>query len=70
MLKLSLGESHFRQDWGYGLTTASGFVTLKRSFCLQCMNFACPLNNVSEKTRADFFKRNPTVTMAWGRVSD
>jgi hypothetical protein len=34
------------------------------------MNFACPLNNVNEKTRADFFKRNPTVARAWGRASD
>jgi hypothetical protein len=54
----------------YLLTTASGFVTLKRSFCSQCMNFACPLNNVNEKTRADFFKRNPTVARAWGRAGD
>jgi hypothetical protein len=34
------------------------------------MNFACPLNNVGEQVRANFFKRNPTVSRAWGRNGD
>ncbi|OIO95870.1 MAG: hypothetical protein AUK03_04660 [Anaerolineae bacterium CG2_30_64_16] len=52
------------------LTVASGYVTLRRSFCSQCMNFACPLNHVSEEVRTEFFKRNPMVAEAWGRTSD
>jgi hypothetical protein len=54
----------------YLLTASSGFVTLKRSFCSQCMNFACPLNNVDPRVRADFFKRNPVVASAWGKASE
>jgi hypothetical protein len=52
----------------YLLTMASGYVTLRRSFCSQCMNFACPLNTVDANIRADFFKRNPTVARAWGKT--
>ena len=52
----------------YLLTTAGGYVTLRRSYCSQCMNFACPLNNVNEKIRAEFFKRNPVIARAWGKV--
>jgi hypothetical protein len=52
----------------YLLTAASGFVTLKRSFCSQCMNFACPLNNVDVNVRNAFFKRNPTIAQAWGKA--
>jgi hypothetical protein len=49
----------------YLLATASFFVTLRRSFCSQCMNFACPLNSVGQPVRAEFFERNPTVARAW-----
>jgi hypothetical protein len=54
----------------YLLTTTGGYATLRRSYCSQCMNFACPLNNVDEKVRAAFFKRNPAIARAWGRASD
>ncbi|MBN2118757.1 MAG: hypothetical protein JW730_19465 [Anaerolineales bacterium] len=37
--------------------------------CKHCMNFACPLNNVDQKIRADFFKRNPVVARAWSRTN-
>jgi len=47
------------------LTVASFFATLKRSYCSECMNFACPLNNVDEKVRAEFFGRNPVIAQAW-----
>ena len=53
----------------YLLTTISFFVTLRHSNCSQCMNFACPLNIVDEKVRAEFFKRNPTVARAWDKTS-
>ena len=54
----------------YLLTTAAGYATLRRSYCSQCMNFACPLNKVDEKVRAAFFNRNPEIARAWGRTSD
>ena len=54
----------------YLLTTAGGYATLRRSYCSQCMNFACPLNNVNEEVRAAFFNRNPVIAKAWGRASD
>jgi hypothetical protein len=49
----------------YILTSASFFATLRRSYCSECMNFACPLNNVDEKVRAEFFGRNPVIAQAW-----
>lgn len=49
----------------YVLTAGSFFVTLNRSFCSRCMNFACSFNGVDSKTRAEFFKRNPTIARAW-----
>ncbi len=52
----------------YLLTSISFFVTLRHSNCSQCMNFACPLNTVDEKVRAEFFKRNPAI--AWGKASN
>ena len=54
----------------YVLTTASLFVTLQRSYCSQCMNFACPLNHVDEAVRIEFFKRNPIVAKAWNSVNE
>ncbi len=50
----------------YMLTTSGFFMTLKLDFCPQCMNFACPLNEVKEEARQDFFKKNPVVAEAWG----
>jgi hypothetical protein len=54
----------------YLLTTASFFVTLRRSYCSQCMNFACPLNHVDETVRVEFFKRNPIVAQAWNSINE
>lgn len=50
----------------YVLVNASFFVTLKRSLCSRCMNFACPLNGVPDPVRAAFWERNPVVAEAWG----
>ncbi|MDB9822311.1 hypothetical protein OAC89_01245 [Deltaproteobacteria bacterium] len=50
----------------YIITTGGFFMTLKIFLCSQCMNFACPLNSVSEETRYQFFDRNPSVAKAWG----
>lgn len=49
----------------YLLTMASFYLTLRRSYCSECMNFACPLNLTNEKVRAEFFGRNPVVAKAW-----
>jgi hypothetical protein len=43
------------------LSSAGCFVILKRAFCTRCMNFACPLNGVSEATRQEFDAQNVYV---------
>jgi len=50
----------------YLLTTAGFFVILRRHFCSQCINFACPLNAVGEAIRGEFLERNPQIAEAWG----
>ncbi len=52
----------------YLLTVVSFYLTLRRSYCSECMNFACPLNIVDEEVRMEFFKRNPTIAQAWGKA--
>lgn len=54
----------------YLLTVVSFYLTLQRSYCSECMNFACPLNKVDVQVRAEFFKRNPTIAQAWGRLGN
>ena len=49
----------------YLMTTTGFFFTLKTFMCSQCMNFACPLNSVSVKTRDQFFDKNPSISKAW-----
>ena len=49
----------------YSMTTIGFFLTLINFMCSQCMNFACPLNNVDEKVRNQFFDKNPGVAEAW-----
>ena len=49
----------------YVLTAVGAIVTLQTSFCSQCINFACPLNRVEDRTRQVFFERNPIVAQAW-----
>lgn len=49
------------------LLTSVGFlITIRRSFCSRCMNFACPLNTVGEQSRKEFLARNPRIAAAWG----
>jgi hypothetical protein len=50
----------------YALLTIGFFVTLKRSFCTRCMNFACPLNGVPGPVREVFWELNPEIGRAWG----
>ena len=52
----------------YLLVGISFYLTLRRSYCSECMNFACPLNLVDENVRAEFFKRNPVIAQAWGKA--
>jgi hypothetical protein len=49
----------------YPLTVAGFFMTLKMFLCSQCMNFACPLNTVTNEVRKEFFENNPEVAKAW-----
>jgi len=49
----------------YLITVAGFFMTLKLFLCSRCMNFACPLNAVTEDVRRDFFARNPEIAKAW-----
>ena len=51
----------------YLMTTSAFFMTLKTFLCSQCMNFACPLNSVNEEKRDQFFNRNPSIAIAWGK---
>lgn len=53
----------------YVLLTTGFFVTLKRSLCSRCMNFACPINGVPEADRQKFWECNPVVGRAWGYES-
>jgi len=50
----------------YILTVAGFFMTLQSFLCSQCINFACPLNRVTNEVRRDFFERNLEVARAWG----
>jgi hypothetical protein len=54
----------------YVLLTTGFFVTLKRSFCTRCMNFACPLNGVPDQVRKVFWACNPVIGKAWGFTTD
>jgi len=49
----------------YLITLGGFYLTLRTFLCSQCMNFACPLNTVSEEVREEFFQRNPEVAKAW-----
>jgi hypothetical protein len=49
----------------YLLTVAGFFMTLRTFLCSQCMNFACPLNTVTNEVRKEFFENNPEVAKAW-----
>lgn len=49
----------------YLITVVGFFMTLKRYLCTQCMNFACPWNEVKVETRHAFFQCNPGYAAAW-----
>lgn len=51
------------------LASVGFFVVLKRKFCSQCMNFACPLNGVSGEVRELFNVLNPGPAEGWKRSS-
>ena len=55
-------------DWLLALYLAFlllGAFMLRRFLCVQCFNFACPLNRVDAATRTLFFQCNPTVREAY-----
>ena len=41
------------------------FMILRYSFCIKCINFACPLNTVDQVSRDLFLQRNPSVACHW-----
>ncbi len=45
------------------------YLYMRTTMCSQCMNFACPLNQVDPARRAAFFERNPVIAQAWGAGS-
>jgi hypothetical protein len=50
----------------YLLTSVTFSTVLRRFYCSQCMNFACPLNTVDDRVRATFRARNPRTWAADG----
>jgi len=62
---LILGSAWFLLSL-YFATLAAFWSTMTIFLCSRCMNFACPLNRVSETDRQIFFSRNPSVSQAWG----
>ena len=40
---------------------------LKRNYCTQCFNFACPLNRTDITLRKQFLSQNPSLQSAWER---
>ena len=49
----------------YTILIVSAFILLKKYYCSQCINFACPLNTVDSEKRKEFFKNNSIVKEAW-----
>jgi hypothetical protein len=45
----------------YLMVITGTFVLLHFFYCKHCINFACPLNAVKKKDRADFLDKNPVV---------
>ena len=51
--------------FGYIVAVAAFFLLLKKFFCSQCINFACPLNCVRGDIQEAFFQNNPRIAEAW-----
>ena len=51
----------------YSITVFISFWCLYKFYCVQCINFACPLNRVDNSIREKFIKKNPTIGNAWGK---
>jgi len=43
---------------GYIISVILLFLLLNRFYCRRCLNFSCPLNNVSDKVKEEFLKNN------------
>ena len=54
----------------YSITLTAALTYLRRVMCVQCINFACPLNRVDPATRASFLLMNPTIACAWKITED
>jgi hypothetical protein len=49
------------------VSAGSACYLVYRNACTRCVNFSCLFNAVPAQTRADFFRRNPTIARAWGK---
>lgn len=49
----------------YGLLLLRWMTGMRNLYCSSCINFACPLNAVSDEVRNIFFEKNPVVGRAW-----
>jgi len=45
-----------------------GFYLMRKYMCKKCMNFACPLNIVTQETRGKFLKHNSKISEAWNKT--
>ena len=50
-------------------TTVLAATLLLTKLCTQCMNFACPLNQVEPEVKTMFFAHNPEIKKAWKESS-
>lgn len=51
----------------FAFTTTGMGMLMATHMCNRCMNFACPLNNVEQSVRDEFFAHNPIVAEAWAK---
>jgi hypothetical protein len=68
LLILKSGISNLILLGVYIVLIITSFLLLKRYYCSQCINFACPLNNVDKETREKFFLKNKVVKDAWKKL--
>jgi hypothetical protein len=54
-----------------GVVSTVGWVwAMRRSVCVECPNFSCPLNVVPQDIRQAYFERNPRLAEGWGIATD
>jgi len=54
----------------YVVYTVFAAIMLLTLLCTKCMNFACPLNRTSKRTKEKFEEHNPSLKEAWPSKTD